>query len=335
MPSLLHKLTLYQMGKETTRGTAVPATSKIAVEQIDFMPEDEMYRPNLAKGLLLPHSGDETPIKRLTRWKVTDQPVVYNQHQNWLSMGVDGGVTAVGASDPWAWTFTRSILADPAPDTWTLERRMTDGTNHADNEWAYCFLSQLKWVWEINQPLKFSAEGFARRIQTSTLTAALAMPVITIPPAQLGKLWLDAAWANLGTTQVVGELRKIDCTFNTGLKPVDLIDGRTDLDYSTYVIDADEVGIELSLDVLLTKARYDAERAAAEAGTLRAIRAKIEGPLANRSLQLDMLVKHTAASMFEVGEEDGQVSANFKMQEATDATNFFSAILTNGVGVYA
>lgn len=330
---MLRPLTVYQFAKETTRGTAVPSTSKIAVESMEFTPDDEMARPNLAKGLILPHSANETPVGRGTTWRVPETPFVFNQHQHWMSMGIDGAVTATGASDPWTWTFTRSLVLDPAPDSWTIERRLSDGANFADNEFAYSLMKQISWTWETGQVLKFSAEGFSRRIQSSTLTPALAMPSIDIPAAPLGKVWLDSAWANLGTTLIAGQVRKIDITFKTGIKPVTLMDGRTDLDFSQYVIDANEVGTELALEVLLTKAQYDAQRAAAEAATLRAVRVKIDQS-ATRTFQVDMLVKHVGASMFGVAEADGQVSTTFNFQESSDGTNFFSAILLNGIGTY-
>lgn len=332
--TMLRPLTLYQWGKESTRGTAVAATSKMAVEAIEFTPLDEMYRPNLAKGYLLPHSADETPIMRGSKFKVPPQPVIYNQHQHWCDMAIVGAVAAVGASDPYTWTFTRNILADPAPDTWTLERRLSDGTNFADNEWAYAFLTQIQWMFEENKALMFSAEGVARRVQSSTLTAALSMPTINITPTALAKVWLDSTWANLGTTQLTSVVKKALLTFKTGLKPDFTLDGRTDLDFTGYIIDADEVGLELELTVRLTKAQYDAQKAAAEAATLRAIRILVDNASANRSIQFDMLVKFDAASFFEVGDADGQVEGVFKFVESTDGTNFFKVIVENGVNVY-
>lgn len=331
MPPLVRPLTLFQWGKEVTRGTAVAATSKIAVEGIDFAPTDELYRPNLAKGLLLPHSGDEVPVMRGTTWSLKDTPVVYSQQQNWLAMAVKGGVAAVGAADPYTWTYTRSLTADPAPTTYTLERRLTDGTNNQDNEWAYCFLTQIGWTIEQGQPLKFSAEGVARHIQASTLTPAMAMPTIEIPVAALSQMWIDATWANLGTTLVSGELQKAEIQFKTGLKPAVLVDGRTDLDFSTYIIDGDAVGLDVTIDVLLSASRAASALAAAEAGTIRAVRLKATNAGTGHSMQFDMLLKFDAASFFEVGDKDGQVVGQFKLRETTDGTNLFQVVLLNAI----
>lgn len=338
MADLLAPLTLYQWGRESAtpanRGTAVAATSKIAVEKIEFEAEDELWRPALAKGLLIPHSGNEMPTMRGTRFRITDQPVNYSQLHHWLSMAVVGAVTAVGASDPYTWTFARSITADPAPETFTIERRLSDGTNFVDLEWVYCFLTSITFTFEQNQPAKMSAEGVARRVQASTLTAALSMPTIDMAPSPLAKVWLDATWATLGTTALATMVRKATCTFKTGLKPLFTLDARTDLDFNTYILDPNEVGTDLELTVLPTKTFYDAEKAAAEARTLRAIKILVDGPTADRSLTLNMLVKHVPGSFIGADEDEGQVQTVYRFQESTDGTNLFSAVVENGVNVY-
>lgn len=332
--TMIRKLSLFQWGKETVRGTLVAATSKMAVENLELTPVDEMSRPALAKGILLPHSGDELPIQRGVQFSVPETPLVYGEHHKWLGMAINGGVSAVGAADPYTWTFARPITADPVPDTYTIERRLTDGTNHVDLEFGYAFLTQLRWIFEDAMPARFAAEGVGRRIQSSTLTAALAMPTIQIPAAKLLKVWMDSAWANLGTSQITGEVRRVEVTFNTGLVPIQYLDGRTDLDFTSYRLNPDEVGLEVEITVHLTKAQFDAQKAAAEAGTLRAVRVKVEGPAADRSLQLDMLLKHESASFLAVEDDDGQVQGTFRMVTATDQTNFFTAVLVNGTNAY-
>ncbi len=325
---------LFQWGMEAdaTPGTAVPATSKLAVEDIEFTPLDALYRPKLAKGLITRHPGNETVIMRGTKFKVAESPVSYDQIHNWIAMAVKGDVAATGA-DPYTWTIVRDILADPDINTRTLERRLTDGTNHIDNEWAYAFLSVLRFVYKDNQPLKFSAEGFARRIQASTLTAAQAFPTIEIPPAALAKVWIDSTWAALGTTQVVGQVLGAEVAFRTGYKPKMTLDGRTDLDFTTNVLDASEVGLDVTLRLLIeaSTGQFATEKTAAEAGTLRAVRFKVDGTQ-SRSLQLDMLLKHEPASLQTIGTEDGQDIVEMKLVDATDGTNLFQTVTVNKVG---
>lgn len=325
-------LRLFQWGKEVTRGTAVAAGSKIAVPFIDFEPTDRFDRPRIAKGLLHRYPASETVVARGTRFVVPEAPVIFDQLQHWLGMSVVTVPAATGV-DPYTWTFTRSLTADPAPTTRTMERRLTDGSSPKDNEWAYCLLSRLGFHYRRDETLKFSADGFARRIQASTLTAALNLPTIEIPVTPLVKVWVDSAWANLGTTQVTGQVQKAELNFYTGLKPWSGFDGRSDLDFSSYVLDPNEVGMDLELE-LLVAGQYDTEKTAAEAGTLRAIRLEVDGTQ-SRTLELDGLYKHEPASLFKVGEIDGQDIVSMRLVDSDDGTNLFRALLTNKVNTDA
>jgi hypothetical protein len=329
----LFGLRTYQWGKESTRGTAVAATSKMAVELVDFEPLDAVHRPALAKGVLLRNPGNETVITRGTRIAVPETPVVYDQIQNFLS-SLKGAVSPSG-TNPYTWAYAPSLTANPAPDSWTIERRLSDGSAHIDNEWAYALWSELKFVYQIDRPLMFSAEGFARRVQASTLTAALALPTTEIPPAPLARCWIDAAWANLGTTLVAAQVLRAEVTIRTGLKPKMTFDGRADLDQTTHVFDPKERGIDAAL-TLMVKAdsgQYATEKTAAEAQTLRAVRLEILGT-SSREFELDMLLKHERGSLFHVGQEDGQDIVELKLQDATDGTNWLSAKVVNAVAAY-
>ena len=325
-------LRLFQWGRETTRGTAVPATSIIAVQDIDFAPEDEVVRPKLRKGLLHRNPGGEVVVKRGTTFSVAEGPVVFRQLQHWLSMSVRGGVTAVGATAPYTWTFTRSLTADPSPDSWTFERRLSDGATSKDNRWSYGLLSQIAFSFAENEALQFSAQGFARRIQASTLTPALTMPVTEIPPAALAKVYIDDTWAARGTTQVTGQVLGATFTFHTGFKPLMSLDARADLDFTTHILDPGEVGFELEL-VMLVAGQYDIEKAKAEAAALRAVRLEIVS--GSDSLKLDMLAKHEKGSLFKIDTKDGQDIVTMSLVDSDDGTNMFEAVVVNQVNTYA
>ncbi len=324
----------FQWGKEATRGTAVAATSKIAVLGIDFDGEDKLARPRLAKGLLHRYPGSETFVMRGSRFSIPASPVVYDQQHHWCSASVKGGVAAVGVG-PYTYTFARSLTADPAPDAWTLERRLTDGATPIDNEWSYALLSEIAWHYKAGEELTFSAEGFARRIQGSVHTAALALPTIEIPAAALAQVWIDSSWATLGTTLVSAQVLSADVVFKTGLKPKLALDGRTDLDFSTYIFDPSECGVDVSMRILVQSAgQYATEKTAAEAGTLRAVRVKVLGT-ASRELTIDALLKHELGTVVKVGSEDGQDVVDLKLVDSDDGANLFSVKVVNAAATFA
>ena len=321
-----------QWGLETisTHGTAVAATSRIACEGIEFTALDMLARPRLAKGYLLANPGNEMPIRRGTTFSVKESPVIYDQIQSWLAMCVTGAVATSGSPSVYTWAFTRSITVDPNPDSRTIERRISEGANHIDNEWAYAMLSQIRFIYEPDQPLRFSADGFARRIQASTLTAAQALPTIEYPPAALGVLSIDTSWAGLGGTPVVAQVLRAEVIFKSGLGPKMTLDGRADLDFTTYVLNPEEVNVEVNLTLFVktSSGQFATEKTAAEAGTLRAVRLYVAGT-GSRALTLDMLCKHQDASIQTIGSKDGQEVVEMKLVGATDATNFFKATVVN------
>lgn len=324
----------YQWGKEATRGTAVAATSQIAVSEIQFDPSDLVHRPRLAKGLLIRNPGNEVVVNRGTGLIVAETELAYDQIQNFLS-SLQGGRTGVGAGADKTWTFAPSLTADPAPDAWTIERRLSDGTDSIDNEWAYCLWSEIEILYQIDRPLMFRATGFGRRVQASTLTAAQALPTIENPPTPLSQVWIDSTWAALGTTAVAGQVLRARITVHTGLKPKLTLDSRADLDFTTYVFDAQErfVELEATLMVKASAGQFATEKTAAEAQTLRAMRFKVLGTT-SRELTLDMLLKHEKGSVQMLGQEDGQDTFDVRLVSSTDNTNWLSAKVVNAVAAY-
>lgn len=323
--------TLYQWGKEGTPGTAVAATSKIAIERMNFDYDDLTYRPSLARGIAARYRGNETTVRNGSRWSVPESPVVYDQLQNWLAMSVAGGLTPVDNDPEFTWTAERSLVADPDPDSFTIERRLTDGSSPSDVEWAYCLASKIGFRGAIDSPLRFMAEGFGRRRQASTLTAALAMPTVEIPPFALSRLYIDDTWGAIGGTQISAQIIGWSVDFTTGFYPQPTADGRTDLDFTIHKLNADNVALDVSITALVG-AQYLAEATKARAQALRAVRISTVDGSGGRNVVIDMMLKHEFPDVYVVGEQDGQVIVNFSLKEsADDGSNIFRVSVTNAV----
>lgn len=328
MPPTKQAARTFQWAREATKGTDLAATSKIAVENIAFTAEDLVERPKLAKGLLTRNPGNETIVFRGERFSVPEGPLNYEQLQNWLSMAVKGAVAPTGVG-PYVWTFARTLTADPALDAFTLERRLTDGTTPVDHAWHYATLSRIGFSGARSGTVKFSAEGFARRRQTETLTAALTMPTTEHPAFGQSRVFVDTSWAGLGGTAYATQIYGWKVDFLTGAKPQETADNRTDLDFSIVTIDGYEVGLEVEIMALLTQTQYNAELAAAEAQTLRAVRVQVDGS-SSRQIQWDMLLKYSEMP-HSIGEQDGQDIVSLKLVDATDGTNQFQCKVTNNI----
>lgn len=329
MVNMLKPLSLYQWGQEVTRGTAVAATSKMLMP-VDFEEEDEVERPALALGYAIAHRGNEFAVRRGTKFTIPDFPLNYEQAPALCNMAVAIDAAPTGL-DPYTWTFTPSLTADPALASRTLERRLTDGTNSIDDEWAYAMLEELTLKWEHGRPLMCSAAGFARRRQNSTLTAAQVAPTPEHIPSQLLTVSIDAAWANLGTTTPASQILNGEFKIVTGLKPYLAADGRSDLDFSSHEFDPNIRLHTLKFRLLVrNSAQFATEKAAAEALTLRAVRLAFAGT-DSRTLTIDGLYRHEKGSIQKVDEIDGQDVVDISLIGTTDATNHLSIEVVNHV----
>lgn len=333
MPGTVAGLRIYQWGRESTAGTAVAATSKVLCEEFDFEEEDALYRPEYVNGVLLQNTGNEFAITRGTRWRASG-PLSYQQAQHWLEMAIQDAVDPTG-TDPYTWTYTRNATSIPAPGSFTLERRLNTGAAQVDQEWAYAMCSSLRLTGAPRGVVRFEAEGFARRVQSSTLTGALSLPTASLIPHGTSALYIDTAWASVGTTQITGQLLDWSLTLRPGGSvPLFTADGRSDLDFPVVVFDRSEAGLEFEATLLLDTTRYATEKAAAEAATLRAMQIKLDGA-GDHDLEIDFLAKHERGSLFQVGSQQGQDIVRLRMVGSTDGTNFLRAILINNVSAFA
>lgn len=322
----IHDFRQYQIGKEATPGTLVPATSKLLVPRIDFVSTGRVSRPQLAKGLIIDNPGNEAVTSRGVDFTVPDHPLFYEVAHKWASLGIKGGVTpAVGV-----WTFTRDPLTDPALDSATLEERHTDGSTPTDREYGYATLRSLKWTGQADEEWMTSYAGFARRAQSSTFTPALAFPTVNMALFNSSKLFIDATFAGLGGTQVSNQFLSASIEFKTGAEPQATADGRSDLDFSLRQYISANTGLVVSITCLANATTIAAEKAAAEAQTLRAVRVQVDDTVA-RQIQWDMLLKHSEESVLTWGEDNGRETVTFNFVSATDGTNFFRYKVTNGV----
>lgn len=136
------------------------------------------------------------------------------------SLFFKGAVTAsevTPAQHDYLWAFTPSLTASNALDSATLE--VGDDTQAFLIK--YLTGKRLTIGAEIgqDQAVKASLECFGTDLVKSTFTAALTKPTTEQMIANLSKLYVDATWAGVGTTQKTGMLRAWDVEFLNGAVP--------------------------------------------------------------------------------------------------------------------
>jgi hypothetical protein len=254
----------------------------------------------------------------------------------WYAMAIVGGVAVVGSA-PGVWTYTLNPLVLGTRDMRTIEFGMGDGVA-ATTDWEIpaAMLTEIEWTAAANSLVQFSARGMGRRLQTSTRTGALtAFPTSGISAA-LTKVYINDTWAARGTTQVTGQVTAWRFKIMTGLYGQSALDGRTDLDYVLAALNPDNVRWECEIDVkaLASSAIWQQEKTAAETlpgGQLRAveIRGEITISAVACNFKLQGMMKHTKASVFPTGRQDGEVMGKLVMEGSTDGTNALAAIVSN------
>lgn len=328
MPPSVAPATTYQVGTQSAFDTAVAATAKLAVPRVNFQPTDSVNRPQLARGLMVMNPGNEFVNARGSLWDVPAYVCSYEQLPGWLGMIVQGGVSATGAESPYTWTFTRNPLALPALNMATFERRMTEFTNHVDEEWPNCVATEATLSGEGGGDVNLATRGFGGAQAASTLTPSLQMPATEHVPFALSEVCLNSTWATAGDTQLLGKVLNWSLTITTGAVGLAVADGRENLDYGALVYNGRAIGHSFRMRLLQDKTLYQAEQAAAKAQTLRALRLAFAGT-GSKAFNVDFLAKHTAGSLYVVDESDGQVVYDIEMVDATDGTNSLEAVVVN------
>jgi hypothetical protein len=208
-----------QYGKESTRGTAVAAT-KMWMGTATIPKDREPVHPADALGLRA--RSARTEILQLLADPVTlaMSEAYYQGLPLLFGTTLRGGVTATettGSQLDYAWNFSPSLTAAAAPDTVTLE--VGDNDQNYEIEYLMGKMISIDWAFGENAFVNVSGEYFGRQVTKSTATAALTRPTVTAMNANTGKIYLDTAWAGLGTTQLTSFLRSGSIQIATGNHP--------------------------------------------------------------------------------------------------------------------
>jgi len=278
-----------QLGLESTSGTNVPATAKLmGVTAGHALGDRVITQPDEDRGNLSAAFRTFTPTllwQDTLRGSLTFEDALY-----YLSMAVKGGVspTTVDTSAR-LWTFTPSLTAANAPDTYTLEI----GENTQEYEAEFCFAESLEITGAAESECQFSAGIVGRQLSASTFTPALSDRTVESALAYKTSLYMDDTGGTIGSTQKTGTLldwrwrlpqhfvRKRQMDGNQFFSSYSEVKMRPEL----------ELTVELVSNVVTLRTKYTAE-------TRQLVRLKVLGSLcgavtALRTLQIDGAYKIT------------------------------------------
>jgi len=279
-----YPLRIVQFGLEAGAGTLVAATAK-RIGRAVFTPNIQRHYDGFPRGVFLPDEGGGVIVGKggtfVYEGDLTYEEIVYP-----LICGLQNDAVPDGAG-PYTWQPFRTWTAAPTLKSATIEFVVDDGsTKHYQREAGYGTCRQFSISAQAGQnaPAQIREEWFTRAEQTSTMTAGLtAISGRSVVPGDLFKIWIDGAWANLGTTAKTGLLRGFELTVIPGAEPDFTLDGRSDLDYTG-------LRYAIASAVLRLTMRHNADGAtevdALRAGTERAVRLKATD--GTKSVQIDI-----------------------------------------------
>jgi len=320
----------YGVEGDTTPGTAVPATRRLAGGKVAWTAIDENYNPQHPVGVYTINPTDPVTLMRGVELSF-DGDLNIEEMVDFLEMGVKELAAPSGAG-PYTWLFDPSESGANDPRSYTFERRLTEGVSPADIEAAFVHMKSFTISQGVNEPTKLRVEMFGRRVQTSTLTAALAVPTLTFLSAGMWTVFIDADTTVFGTTQITGSIRTFEFTYQTGLFPKFFLDNRSDLDFSS--VGTGPRGVESLKMQVEWNGLADAERTAARANNRRLVR--LRGiPSAGLEVRFDMVMRHSKGDFLTVTDADGNDVTEFDMVSAYDPApgagdpNHFEANIIN------
>jgi hypothetical protein len=318
-----------QLGRETTAGTAVPATTVwrgmgVLEDQRDhvFVEEnigvmggvDRSYQPKLLGALSL-----------------ESVPATFEQLPYLFEMGIAAQGTGVADStgSGLVYTYVAPTTAVNTPAYYTIE----GGDNTEAEEMEYCFAEKITIEGKAGEALMMSADVKGRQVAVSTFTTAGAAPLPSVEEILFSKgvMFLDAVSGTIGLTPCSKTLLDMSLEINTGLVPVWTADGA--LYYSFVKSTGPEILLALTFE-------HDATGQAAKvdwrANTPRLIRLTFSGSTLGtagvytyKTLQFDLAGKWDKIDP--LGDQDGNdvVKGTFRARYNATAAKFFQAVVVN------
>lgn len=312
-----HKI---QLGRETTAGTAVAATT--IWRGIGGMLKDNTTIELVEEmvGVALPTTRNYvSQVEGALSMAAT--PATFETVLHILEAGIKsvGTPAADGAGTGKIYAYPVGMTSANTIKTYTIET----GDNQQAEEMEYSFVEKFRLSGERGKAVMISADWIGRQVVNTTFTGALSVPTAETVQANKGVFYIDAVNGTIGTTAITGTLLKWDLSVTTGWRTKHTLDNGQ-LYFSFAYFDRDSFEAEFS-------ATYEhdtpavAQKALFRAGTPRLFRIQVPGSAlttagtyATKVLRIDMAAVYTDWDALDA--KDGNSIVNVKARVGYDPT---------------
>lgn len=317
--SATQDLGIYQIGRETTKGTPVATTNRLISRELIVTPVEPVFQPQAQLGVLLENPTSDTLAVRSAEVKFSGD-LTFEQILYPLNMCMKGVTSASATSGAQLWDFNPTYTADPACHAFSLQRRLSDGVTNWDEGISYVMGTDFSIAGAIGQNATFECNAFGRPIDTAVaLTGAIAVPTVNFVSTAMFKVYIDDTFASLGATQVSASIYDFAFKFRSQSLPKFYVDGRTDKSFTQHALK--RAGFDLELGAEWTTA-INSERAKAASRAIRYVRLSAIGGTAGSTvytLNIDLALRYEQGQFDKETEREGNDASKLKFVGAYDS----------------
>lgn len=331
----IRKLRKLQLGKETTAGTARPAS--IIWRGVASMPADQLQVvfPNEDVGYLANTDRSYVPVKDAVL-AMEQTEATFEQLPYILAAGVKNVITGSGdtGGSGYIYTYPFPTTAQNTAKTFTIEA----GDDNAAEEMEYAYVEDFTISGEPKSAIMVSANWRGRQLSTSAFTSTASLPTVEEILFNTSKLYIDTAGANWGTTQKSQTMLGFNLNVKSGYWPKYTGDGNL---YFSYIV---QTAPEITLDVTFEHdGTATAEKAAWRAQTVRKIRVKAEGSsfttagatYAKKTMIIDLVGKWQSFAAIDEIDGNDVVTGTFNGRFNSTANSAGRVIVVNALSSMA
>jgi len=319
--------TKVQIGRESTAGTAVAATSvwRGAFAMIEDTRERVIVEENIGSFVSDERSYDG---KLQAAWSQPSTPLTYEQVAHIFEAGIKTATPS--GTGPYVRTYNYPYTGTTVNTIKTYTIEAGSATVSADvYEAEFAFVESFELSGSFGESWMMSSNWIARQMTGATFTSSLTAPTVNEALFPHTKLYIDASGGTIGTTQKTGVLMSANVNVTTGLQIVPVGDGN--LYYANYKWAQPKITFSLTLE-LEDGSVLATERGFYRSNTVRLFRLNITD--GTRVLNLDWAGKYD--SVGDYTNSDGNTTVTLEGHALASSTNSlaFTAALTNGVAAY-
>lgn len=302
-----------QIGKETTKGTAVAATT---IWRGTGMLEDARNQIVIKEtvGKAVPSARIATSFL-LGKLNMAATPATFEQLPYILEAGIKAATPSADSGTGDIYVYDVGLAAVNTVRSYTIE----GGDSTAAEEMEYSTVESFVLSGKYGELMQMSANWFGRQVSSTTFTSALTLPTVEEVKASRGVLYIDEPGGTLGTTAITaGAIVDFNLNVNTGRVARSTVDSGAEY-FLLDTFDQEKFSGKLTI-TWRHNSDATAEKVKWQAGTPRQLRLKFTGsalgtPGAHtyKSVIIDLVGIYTKFSALENESGDSTVKAEFEV----------------------